>query len=462
MSGAAVTTPAAAAAIAEAVNAGRSSARDVARAALNRVAHGNRAVNAFAHLDADLTLAEADGVDARLAAGARLPLAGVPVVIKDNIWVAGRPVTQGSRLFAGFRPPQDAEAVARLRAAGAVVLGIGTCSEFACKGVTNTPLHGITRNPCDPALTPGGSSGGPAAAIAAGFAPLALGTDSGGSGRRPAAHTGTVGLKPTQDAIPYGPGFAEPCWNISVLAPMAGCVADVALMYQVLSGAPPVPLPDRPLRIALAPSMGLSVPMDDAAHDAVAAAARILRSDGHHVVEASPGWPACFDQSAPMALQWTGLAALYGERWQADPGLFDPDLGVQIEKGLTLSGVDVARALDAAAVIRTCLRGFVAGYDLILGATTPCPAWPVGQLGPDRIGGAPAGPRDHAAFTAQYNHAGLPALSLPCGRTAAGLPMGIQLGAGPGRDALLLAAAARFERRFAESGLTPLRQTSSK
>lgn len=449
-------------AIAAEVNARRKSARHVAEMALERVAHGNGAVNAFAHLDPALTLSEADSVDARLAVGERLALAGVPVVIKDNIWVAGRSVTQGSRLFEGFRPPQDAQAVARLRAAGAVILGIGTCSEFACKGVTSTQLHGITRNPCDLSLTPGGSSGGPAAAIAAGFAPLALGTDAGGSGRRPAAHTGTVGLKPTQDAIPYGPGFDEPFWNISVLAPMAGCVDDVALMFQVLSGTSPTPLPDRPLRIALTPSMGLSVPMDDAAHDTVAAAALILRADGHQVTEASPDWPAGFDQSAPMALQWAGLAALYGERWLADPDSFDHDLGVQIAQGLALSGADVARALDAGATIQRCLRSFVAGYDLILGATTPCPAWPVGQLGPALIGRTPAGPRDHAAFTAQYNHAGLPALSLPCGRTATGLPMGVQLGAGPGRDGLLLAAAARLEHCLADAGPSSIFDTSSK
>ena len=443
-------------AIAERVNGGHMSARAVAEDALARVERGDGALNAFAHLDPALTLAEADAVDARRAAGERMPLTGVPVVIKDNIWVAGRPITQGSRLLADFIPPCDAVGVTRLRSAGAVILGIGACSEFACKGVTTTPLHGVTRNPFDPALTPGGSSGGPASAVAAGFAPLALGTDAGGSSRRPPAHTGTLGMKPSQDAIPYGPGFAEPFASLSVLAPIAACVADVALMFDALTGTASTPSPSGSgLRIALAPTLGLDVVMDDAARDAVAAAAEVMRAGGHEVIDAAPFWPGGLDPAALMPLQWAGLAAIHGDSWNATPDLFDPDIGVQIAKGLALSGVDVARALQAGAVTRRILREFLDRFDMIVSATTPCAAWPVDLPGPATIGGRPAEPRDHAAFTAQFNHAGLPALSLPCGRTPAGLPLGLQVGAGFGRDRALLAAAARFETDFARAGLTP-------
>ena len=160
-----------------------------------------------AAFDPELARSEAQQVRARIAAGERPALAGVPVVVKDNIWVAGRRIAQGSRLFADHVAPQDAIAVARLRRAGAVIIGIGNCPEFACKGVTNSPLHGVARHPLDLRLTPGGSSGGNAAALAADFAPIALGTDGGGSGRRPPAHTGVVGFKPSLGAIPYGPGF---------------------------------------------------------------------------------------------------------------------------------------------------------------------------------------------------------------------------------------------------------------
>ena len=139
-----------------------------------------------------------------------MPLAGVPIIVKDNIWVEGWRITQGSRLFAEFIAPRDAIAIERLKKAGAVIVGIGATSEFACKGVTTSPLFGPTRHPLDPDLTPGGSSGGPAAAVAAGLVPLAIGTDAGGSSRRPPAHVGVVGFKPSYGAIPYGPGFAEP------------------------------------------------------------------------------------------------------------------------------------------------------------------------------------------------------------------------------------------------------------
>ena len=201
-----------------------------------------------------------------------MPLAGVPVVIKDNIWVDGWRVTQGSRLFADFVAPRDAIAVERLKKAGAVVVGMGATSEFACKGVTTSLLFGPTRHPLDPELTPGGSSGGPATAVAADLVPLAIGTDAGGSSRRPPAHVGVVGFKPSYGAIPYGPGFAEPFFDISVIAPIARNVADAALAFEVMAGpdardsdsalveSGDVDLPD--LRIAFSPKLGLDTPVD--------------------------------------------------------------------------------------------------------------------------------------------------------------------------------------------------------
>ncbi|PWC31499.1 amidase, partial [Azospirillum sp. TSO35-2] len=174
-------------AIARAVNAGTRSARAEAEACLARIAAGNPALNAIVAVHHDAALAQADAVDRRVAAGETLPLAGIPVAVKDTIWVAGRRVTQGSRLFADFVAPADAIAVERLRQAGAVLVGMANSSEFACKGVTTNPLFGPTRHPLDPALTPGGSSGGPAVAVAGGLVPLALGTDAGGSSRRPPA-----------------------------------------------------------------------------------------------------------------------------------------------------------------------------------------------------------------------------------------------------------------------------------
>ena len=449
--------PTTACAIAAAVRAGLD-AHAPATAALAKVARINPALNALCHVMPD-TEEQAAEVQARLAQGEALPLAGVPVVIKDNIWVNGAPITQGSRLFQGFQPPQDAHAVARLRHAGAVIVGIATCSEFACKGVTRTPLHGVTHHPANPALTPGGSSGGPAVAVASGMVPLALGTDAGGSSRRPPAHVGIVGFKPGPDVIPYGPGFAEPSQNVSVMAPMAGTVADTALMFKALANAPqPAARALSRLRIGFAPSMGLPLPVDGAVASAIRAAIDCLRSSGISVTDASPEWPVWADPAGVMAIQAAGLAYLFGARWQSEPELFDPDIGTQIETGLGLRGADVAQALEASAMMRTALRSYLQDFDLILSPTSSTVAWPHHLLGPAEIGGVPAAPRDHAAFTPQFNHAGLPALSLPCG-IAFGpnghLPVGLQIGGGQGQEATILAVAEKFERLFNLAGLWP-------
>ena len=440
-------------AIAAAVRGGLDAAAP-ATAALAQVERLNPALNALCHVMTDID-AQLAHLRARLSAGDDLPLAGVPVVIKDNIWVKGVHITQGSRLFRDFVAPQDADAVARLRAAGAVILGIGTCSEFACKGLTATPLHGVTRHPADDALTPGGSSGGPAVAVASGMVPLALGTDAGGSSRRPPAHVGIVGFKPGQDVIPYGPGFPEPFYGISVLSPMAIDVADAGLMATTLADGllPPARSPSD-LRIGFAPSMGLPLPLGEAVEQALERAIDCLRRSGLNVSKASLDWPPDTDPAAVMPIQTAGLAHLYGARWRSDPSLFDPDLGTQIEAGLTQSGADVARALDASVRMRAILRDAFRSFDLILSATSSALAWPHHQLGPASIGGTPAAPRDHAAFTPHYNHAGLPAISIPCGAPT-GLPVGLQIGAGPGQDMTLLATAAHFETLFLKAGLWP-------
>jgi aspartyl-tRNA(Asn)/glutamyl-tRNA(Gln) amidotransferase subunit A len=442
--------------IAAEVRAGRLDPRAVAEAALEAVERLNPSLNALVSVDRAQVMADA-------AAAAPGVLAGVPLVVKDNIWVRGRRITQGARSFADFVAPADARAVARARAQGAVILGIGACSEMACKGVTTTPLYGATRHPMDPALGPGGSSGGNAAALAAGLAPLALGTDAGGSGRRPAAHCGVVGFKPSLGAIPYGPGFAEPFWDISVIAPMARCVTDAALLFEALAGPDPLDpasrltldatADPRGLRIAFAPTLGRDVAVDDDIASAVAAAVEALRTDGFAIEDAAPDWPGTADEAALMPLQAASLAAIHGTRWQADPALFDPDIGAQIEAGLRLTGADVARALEAGRSIRETMAAFLARFDLLLCPTAPCVAWPHDRLGPAEIGGRPAGPRGHAVFTPQANHARVPALSLPCGRGRAGLPAGLQIVAAFGRDRTVLAAAQAFEAALDAAGL---------
>ena len=447
-------------AIAADVTTGRTSAVETARAALARIAAA-QALNAVVTIDSARTLADAAAIDTRLRAGEAMPLVGVPIVVKDNIWAGGWRITQGSRLFADFTAPQDAIAIARLRRAGAVVVGIGATSEFASKGVTTSPLFGPTRHPLDPALTPGGSSGGPAAAVAAGLVPLAIGTDAGGSSRRPPAHVGVAGFKPSYGAIPYGPGFAEPFFGLSVIAPIARDVADIALAFEAMAGLDPRD-PDSAgiaaeatelakLRIAFSPRLGLDVAVDDVVADGLRSTVARLSAAGFRIPQRDPIWPAGATEEAIMPLQHAGLAALYGEAFRRDPTVFDPDIARQIERGLAWTGADVAGALVASTTIAHAFAAFFTEIDLLLAPTVPCVAWPLTQLGPDMIGGRAASPRAHAVFTPFVNHARLPAISIPCGTDARGLPFGLQLIARRGQDRTLLRAAQQIE------ALLPLR-----
>lgn len=423
------------------VQGGDVSSIDLTHEALARAEARNPAINAICAMNPD-ALSEAETVDARLRAGEDMPLAGVPVLIKDNIWVEGLRIAQGSRLFADHIAPEDAEAVKRLRRAGAVVIGIATCSEFACKGATNSPLHGITRNPIDTDLTPGGSSGGSVAAVAAGIVPLALGTDAGGSSRRPPAHTGLCGLKPTQDLIPYGPSFDEPVWGISVICPIARRMEDISLAMQVLAGVQPSAMP--PLRIAASPDFGTGQPLDREVADNFD---HVLQTLGHNGVQIEPlqiDWGGLKGHDI-QPLQYAGLAQMYGEVWRKTPEMFDPALAEQIEKGLSLSGVDVGASHQASHRMRESLHDALSLYGYIATPCTPCAAWKAEENAPAEIGGKPAAPRDHAAFTPQINHAGVPAISIPCGSDSRGRPLGLQLIAPVGCDAELIALATAFQ-----------------
>ena len=428
-------------ALAAAIRRGKATPRAVAEDARARAEARNPAINAICLMNPGL-MDEAETVAARLAAGEDLPLAGVPVLIKDNIWVKGLRIAQGSRVYADHIAPEDAEAVRRLRRAGAMILGIATCSEFACKGATFSPLHGVTRNPVDPALTPGGSSGGSVAAVAAGIVPLALGTDAGGSTRRPPAHTGLCGMKPTQDLIPYGPSFDEPVWGISVICPIARDMGDIALAMKVLAGITPVPgMPT----LAASADFGTGQVLDAGVSANFTAVLSRLRAGGLRIKDAAITWPGGTKGQDIQPLQYAGLAQIYGDIWRKTPEVFDPALSAQIETGLALSGVEVAAAHQAAHRMRETLRAALDRYGFIVTPTTPCAAWPAEQAAPTHIGGTPAQPRDHAAFTPQINHAGVPALSIPCGTDGNGLPLGLQLIAPAGADAALIGLAQNLE-----------------
>jgi aspartyl-tRNA(Asn)/glutamyl-tRNA(Gln) amidotransferase subunit A len=429
---------------------------DVVTAFQQRIARRNPELNAVVAETPSGLAADIAALRQRIAAREALPLAGVPVIVKDVIWVRGQRVTQGSLLFRDFVAAQDALAVARLRQAGALIIGMGNSSEFACKGLTTNKVYGLTRHPMDPALTPGGSSGGCAAAVAAGLAPLALGTDGGGSSRRPPAHVGVVGFKPSFGAIPDPIGFAHAFIGLQVVAPIARSVRDTRLMFEAMVGTDPrdpqsiaianVPTqPARHLRVAWSPRLGLDVPVDDDVRACLQRGIERLREAGWAIADTDPVWPADASEDALMPLQHVGLAGLFGDAWKSDPTQFDADVARQIERGLQWSGADVARARQAGLQIALTLAEFHTRFDLLICPTTPCVAWRNDRLGPETIGGRPVEPRGHAVFTPFVNHAMAAAISIPCGRGRDGLPVGMQVIAARGRDRQLLAAAAEIE-----------------
>ena len=360
--------------------------------------------------------------------------------------------------------PRDATAVARLRAAGAVILAIGTCSEFAAKGNTTTPLHGITRNPLDPTLTAGGSSGGCSAIVAVGAVPIALGTDGGGSSRRPPSHCGLVGFKPSYGAVPHPHGFPEPFWGLSSLSPIARDVTDAALMFEVIAGPDPLdpdsrtlaPVRDEAvagLRIAQHPTLGLDVPVDADVAAAYEAAIDALQAAGLMLEEEAPAWPSAEERASLSASQFAGLAAFHGEAYKQNPDWMDPALAAQVEAGLALPATRFAEAVETGQRIRRAAAAFFTAHDLMLSPTTACVAWPVEQLGPPVIGGKPVDGRGHAVFTPLWNQGQNPAVSIPCGRGRDGLPVGLQIAGAVGEDRRVLAFARLAEQVLADAGL---------
>lgn len=444
-------------AITKLVAGGAMSAAQVALAVCERIERINPRLNAFVAYDRARVLAAAAQVDARLARGERLPLAGVPFSVKDNLWLGGYPATFGSHLFAGHVAPRDSWSVARLRELGAVPLGVTACSEFACKGITNTPLHGKTLNPWDLTRTPGGSSGGAVAAVAAGLGPWALGTDAGGSTRRPAAHTGLVGFKCSLGAIPNPWGFEDPNHLLSVIGSIGRDVEDVMMLFDAARGfdardplSSPAFAADAPVaprgrdgrapRVAYSRDLGCGFAVDADAAAAVKAAVARLAAAGWEVVEADPPWPEGVAEYPLIPLQLAQMARLYGDKLATHRHLIDPDLVPQIEAGLALPSRKIADALMLRDRMVAAFEGFMAGYDLLLTQTAPVQAWPVDLVGPPTIGGKPAGPRGHAAFTPLFNGCGVPALSIPCGFGANGLPIGLQIVGRRHADAQVLEA----------------------
>jgi aspartyl-tRNA(Asn)/glutamyl-tRNA(Gln) amidotransferase subunit A len=428
---------------------------------LARIRRIDPEINSFVWLDEAGARAAAKASDARLAAGApRSLLEGVPLSIKDNILVAGMPATWGSRSLAGFTPKRDELPVARLRAAGAIIIGKTNVPELTLEGYTKNDLFGVTRNPWNIALTPGGSSGGAAAGVAAGLVPAAIGTDGGGSIRRPACHTGLVGWKPSAGHIPRIDGFPSILTDFETIGTLTHSVDDAVALDAILAGpdtrdrrslyAAAAPWPAVKARILYIEAFGSS-PIDPEVAAATEATARQLADGGHSVLREN-----VFFDPDDVAHIWrvisrAGVAWLVAREGGRIGELAGASVKAMAADGQTLTGADYIDALERVAALRRLCAEAFGRIDLVLTPTAAALPWPAETPYPDRIAGRPAGPRDHAAFTGWVNIAGLPAISLPVALSASGLPIGVQFTAGFGADAALL----EFARGFAAKHPAP-------
>ena len=459
--------------LAEKFRRGELSPVDAARDALAAIERVDGHLNSICHTDPEATLSQAREAEERYRRGEPIgPIDGVPATIKDIFYTRGVPTLRGSHLLAD-KPgsgdpaswPDDAPVTAATCEAGCVVIGKTTTPEFAWKGVTDNTLTGITRNPYDPALTPGGSSGGASAAVAAGLGQLALGTDGGGSVRIPAAFCGIVALKPTYGVIPMFP--SSPFGTLAHAGPMTRTVGDTAAFMDALLRPDPrdwsavparatTPAPggylaaaidgargDRPLeglRVAYSPTLGFGRNDDDVERE-VTRAVGVLEELGARVEQVDP------DISDPVdafhVLWFAGLAAVLAPHGPGAIDHVDPSMRDALGRYRDFSAADYLDAVAVRMALGARMADFHQTYDLLVTPTTPIPAFaagsdvPPGWHSPDWTSWTP--------YTYPFNMTQQPALSVPCGVTDSGLPVGVQLVGARFEDLLVVRAGAALE-----------------
>ena len=446
----------------EALRSGATSVTELAEAHLARIEQLNSKLNVFADFDAEHVREQAKALEA--TPEPRGPLHGLPVTVKSSIATAGYRCEIGSLLNKGEIPREDAEVVARLRAAGALILGTTNCPEFLMAYETANLLHGRTSNPWDLERTPGGSSGGESAAIAAGMSAAGLGSDSGGSVRVPAHFTGICSLKPTPGRVP-GRGHLPPCVGpfstLGAIGPMARTMRDVALLFRVLSAqdesdpvSPPValrtPLDDelRACTIGFFEDDGYtSVTPETRA--AIQAAAEALRDEGFRVEPFRPRtlerlrklWNVFFVQCGAMFYEPT----IRGKRERLSP-IFTEFLGMADSAG-PLTAVELLNAWAELDILRAKTLEEMRDYPVLLCPVASMPAWKHGERAWS-VEGATVEYLDAVRYTQWFNALACPAAVVPVGRSPEGLPIGVQIAGRPFEDEIALGIAGIVDRAF--------------
>ena len=439
----------------------KTSPLEVMRAVLERVDAVNPKLNAIVTLEREPALKAARTATAALKKGKKLgPLHGVPVTIKDLTHTKGIRTTWGSKVFEHNVPDEDSLIVERLKAAGAIILGKTNTPEFGAGGNTFNAVFGATRNPWNPALTCGGSSGGAAVALATGMGPIAQGSDTGGSLRTPAAFCGVVGFRTSPGLVPYYPKALG--WDsIGVTGPMARTVADTALMLSVIAGpddrspisydadtaAFPRAVKSPSIKgwhVAWTPDLSGLIPVDGEVAQVAERATRVFRSLGAKVESA-----CCdFSEINDIVLGTRGLAmvANHADKLAKWKDQMQKGLVWNIEQGLRLTPEEIARAELLRTILWHRVRTFMETRELLILPTVAVPPFPVEQPYPTEINGKPLDNYTQWFFlTYGITLTGLPVISVPCGFTKSGLPVGLQIVGRRRQEVMVLRAAAAFE-----------------
>ena len=430
---------------AELVRAGEVSPRELVETALERIGRLDRDVNAFRVVFGERALLEADQAAGRSRAGIDRPLLGVPIAVKDDMAVAGTPRVRGSHAHAGDEP-EDCELVRLLRAAGAIVIGITRTPELMLWPFTETAQGGPTRNPWDLGRSPGGSSGGSAAAVAAGLVPAATASDGAGSIRVPAACCGLLGLKAQRDRVPTAP-LSVVHTGLSVYGFLARSVADTGLLYEVATGKPYAEAARREpgaLRIALSTKVppGVTAKLDPSQRAAAEDTAELLRSLGHEVVERDPDYTVLMGSN--VTARYLGGAAIEAET-MGDRAKLERRTRTMVRLGAAARRTALRRALAAQDADARRINRIFDEVDVVLMPTLMAPPLAIGRFegcGALRTFQAAAG---YVAFNPVWNHIGNPAAAVPAGFDASGLPLSVQIAGRPESEQTLLSLAHQLE-----------------